>query len=239
MKKLLFMAMLFIGAMNAKADDQITGSLKVEAGNQSATLAVSLTNSITYVAFQMDVTLPAGWTVESAAPAASARLINGGTVNLSAVGGSANESTDFNLVYNVIGGNKLRVLAYNLKNTPISANAGELFTVKLTKSGSAAAAATDWVATFSEVQFVTESMLKEVAMTVSNAGNKVTGETGALMGDVNHDGKVNALDLAKVVNYILGKAKSTDLDLTLADMDGSTKVNAIDLAKIVNIFLAK
>lgn len=242
MRKLLFLATLFFGVMGAKADD-INGSLKVDSDLKNATLSVKLTNSIKYVAFQMDVTLPAGWTVTSAAPVGTTRLAGSGTVDLSAVGGSATESTKFQLAYNVIDGNKLRVIAYNLGNKPITGTSGEeIFTVKLT-AGTAAASVDKWVATFSEVLFVTESDLKEMAMAVSNAGSKAVGESAGLKGDADGNGSVQMADALLVVKYILGDVKSTDKFVfananvydTSADHD---KINMSDFLAIVNIILS-
>ncbi|MCQ2197792.1 MAG: dockerin type I repeat-containing protein [Bacteroidaceae bacterium] len=239
MRKLLFLATLFFGVMGAKADD-INGSLKVDSDLKNATLSVKLTNSIKYVAFQMDVTLPAGWTVTSAAPVGTTRLAGSGTVDLSAVGGSATESTKFQLAYNVIDGNKLRVIAYNLGNKPITGTSGEeIFTVKLT-AGTAAASVDKWVATFSEVLFVTESDLKEMAMAVSNAGSKAVGESAVTWkkGDVNHDGKVNGADVSAVLDKALGKTVAA-FYMSEADLNGDNKINGADVSGVLDIALGK
>lgn len=231
MKKLLFFALLLIGTIGAKADE-ITGALKVAADKQTATLHVSLTNDQSYVAFQMDVTLPEGWTVTSAAPVGTSRLDGDGD-------GTNVGDTKFNLAYNVIGGNKLRVLAYNLANSVIkSAEGDELFTVELTKSGDAPTNVTSWTATFSDVLFVSKDAqgnLTENGMTVSNENNTVTGEEGGLLGDVNNDGKVNGLDVAGIIDISLGNSEG--YNVAAADINGDGKINGLDVAGVINITL--
>lgn len=226
MKKLLFFALLLIGTIGAKADE-ITGALKVAADKQTATLHVSLTNDQSYVAFQMDVTLPEGWTVTSAAPVGTSRLDGEGD-------GSAVGDTKFNLAYNVIGGNKLRVLAYNLANDVIKGTKGdELFTVELTKSGDAPADVTSWTATFSDVLFVSKDAqgnLTENGMTVSNENSTATGEAAALRGDVNNDGKVDIMDVVAVIILI-----NNDEYRASADLNANGKVEILDAVAIINI----
>lgn len=222
MKKLLFFALLLIGTIGAKADE-ITGALKVAADKQTATLHVSLTNDQSYVAFQMDVTLPEGWTVTSAAPVGSSRLDGDGD-------GTNVGDTKFNLAYNVIGGNKLRVLAYNLANSTIQGTSGEeLFTVELTKSDAAPADVTSWTATFSDVLFVTDALV-ESSMNVSNENSTVTGETASLRGDVNKDGLVNITDVVEVITYINNKEY-----YSLADVNNDSFVNITDVVEIITI----
>lgn len=234
MKKLLFFALLLIGTIGAKADE-ITGALKVAADKQTATLHVSLTNELSYVAFQMDVTLPEGWTVTSAAPVGSSRL--DGTGDGTAVG-----DTKFNLAYNVIGGNKLRVLAYNLANSVIQDVEGaELFTVELTKSGDAASEITDWAATFSNVLFVSKDAqgnLTENGMTVSN--ETVTGEADSVIGNVNKDNDVDTADIVALLDIVFydadgSKNKYPQYDYNAADVNKDNSIDTQDIVVLVNI----
>lgn len=235
MKKLLFFALLLIATIGAKADE-ITGALKVAADKQTATLHVSLTNDQSYVAFQMDVTLPEGWTVTSAAPVGTSRLDGEGD-------GSAVGDTKFNLAYNVIGGNKLRVLAYNLANDVIKGTKGdELFTVELTKSGDAPADVTSWTATFSDVLFVSKDnvtqTLAEAEMAVTNT--TVTGEAAALIGDINNSGTVNNNDLTAMVDIIVRGESSpsySTYNLQAADVNQNGEINANDLTALVQILI--
>lgn len=80
---------------------------------------------------------------------------------------------------------------------------------------------------------------------VVTSGNLVTGETVTitsngksktytvvLYGDLNGDGKVNALDLLKVQKHILGINKLTGASLKASDPSKDGKVNALDLLKV-------
>ena len=51
-------------------------------------------------------------------------------------------------------------------------------------------------------------------------------------GDVDGNGKVNAIDLLKLKQYILGLLEDSDIVKANADMDGNGKVNSTDLLKL-------
>ena len=61
---------------------------------------------------------------------------------------------------------------------------------------------------------------------------------GALLGDVNGDGKVDVTDVNIVVNIILGKDNAANYD-GRADLDNSGKVDVSDVNAVVNIILGK
>lgn len=115
-KTILFLTLLFTGTFALWAADTDVVKARLE-GN---TLKVSLTNTTTFVAFQMDIDLPEGVTTE--APVKGVRL----------------SENDFVLAYNTINttDNVVRVLAYNLSNSSISGESGEaLFTMALSDKG--------------------------------------------------------------------------------------------------------
>ena len=105
--------------------------------------------------------------------------------------------------------------------------------------------------TVSNIESKINSVESSASVTIKNgnntitSGNLVTGETvtitsgGAsktytvvLYGDLNGDGKVNALDLLKVQKHILGINKLTGASLKAADPSKDGKVNALDLLKV-------
>lgn len=206
MKKLFMMIALLASSFTAMADDAISASLKVDSDKSSATVHVNLDNTTaTYVAFQFDITFPAELgTLTNDNAAVTTRLVNGGTVDLSAAGGTASESTDFIIATNWLPGNKLRVLGYNLGNKPIEQTSGEILTIKINATNPPANAS-DWTAKFDAVDFVTESELQEVLLAVTNPESTATGEEDAawLMGDVNHDTKVTLADAVAALKYFL------------------------------------
>lgn len=239
------MIALLASSFTAMADDAITASLKVDSDKTGATVHVSLDNTTaTYVAFQFDITFPeelGKLTNDNAV--VTARLQNGGTVDLTAAGGSATESTDFIIATNWLPGNKLRVLGYNLGNKPISQTEGEILTIKI-NAFTAPANVTDWTAKFDAVDFVTESELQEVLLAVTNPDATATGVEDAawLVGDVNHSGVVDIDDVAAAINYSLGipvpkffvEQANINGDV---DSEGQPKIDIDDVAAIINISL--
>ena len=82
--------------------------------------------------------------------------------------------------------------------------------------------------TITETQVqITAPVQTGAARTASN--QPLSGQSGALSGDINGDGKVNSLDVLKLQRHILGLEKLTESGRSLADLNGDGKVNAQDL----------
>lgn len=60
-----------------------------------------------------------------------------------------------------------------------------------------------------------------------------------LQGDVNSDGKINALDYILVRKYLLGLTKFTDNQMSVGDMNKDKKINALDYINIRKLILGK
>lgn len=58
----------------------------------------------------------------------------------------------------------------------------------------------------------------------------------ALIGDVNHDGYVNIVDVVEIVNYILGRP-SADFDVTVANLNGDQEVTVADAVTVLDMIL--
>ena len=59
-------------------------------------------------------------------------------------------------------------------------------------------------------------------------------------GDANSDGKVDAVDITDIVNYMMGKPTSTgDFKFGAADVNGDNAVNAADIVINVNTIMSK
>ncbi len=61
-------------------------------------------------------------------------------------------------------------------------------------------------------------------------------QAGGLIGDVNHDGYVNIVDVVEIVNYLLGRP-SQDFDLTVADLNDDNDVTIADAVALVNMIV--
>lgn len=233
MKKLFTLTALLFGMMSSAMADNISASLKVESNLQDATLHVSLTNESSYVAFQMDVTLPEGWTVTGATPIATDRLKDGENVTI----GSISYPTDFVLDYNVLNNNTVRIIGYNLGNHKIIGKSGdEIFSISLKKSNSAATVVTEWSATFSDVEFVNEEQLEKIDMAISNAENTAVGEKAGILGDANGDGRVTLSDVIFTLKYVAAADKSSFTNFVFDNANViSSNPEAITIADVIAI----
>lgn len=194
MKKIL----LFVAALACSVASWAQN--EVSATATSGKLSVALTNeSEAFVAFQMDIVLPADVTVANDGTAVTfndQRLTQPGT-NVSIAG--SNETANFQVVYNVLSDGKVRVIAYNLENRALAGHAGELFSVAFTGSTSESF-------TVENIKFVTESALEEIKLTT------VTSVPGSSyrMGDiVGEDDSIDVFDLNALVDIMAGNIQSS------------------------------
>jgi endo-1,4-beta-xylanase len=78
----------------------------------------------------------------------------------------------------------------------------------------------------------TEPSVEETTVTTTDS----IGDSGTYsLGDINHDGKVNASDLLKFKRYVLGMEDT--IDIQVADMDSNQSVNVVDLLLLKKVIL--
>ena len=61
-------------------------------------------------------------------------------------------------------------------------------------------------------------------------------EANIILGDVNHDGVINVLDIVNIVNIILDGSPGQE-DLLVADLNGDSDINILDIVILINIIL--
>lgn len=232
MKKTPFIALALTLASAAPCLAQETVSVATygnAVGNNVRTMTMALTHTADYVAFTTDLVLPEGTTVT--AVTARRPLKNNGTVNLSAVGGSATESTDFRLPFQQKD-NTCRIMGYNLGEVKIEGATGDvMLTVTLSTTTPIAYDAATVTAT--NITFVRDD-LEEVTLP-----NAVT--SSRLWGDVNMDQKVDVKDYQAVGNIIVGKP-AAGADLFAADMiidAEEVSIDVKDYQKLSNTIVGK
>lgn len=217
MKKLLLFFAAAVCAAAGWANDVVTAKYN------GKSLDVELTNTTTFVAFQMDIDLPEGIKVEGQIQSNLDRLKQGDNVSINNV----STATPFVIASNVIDEEKniLRVIAYNLGNHEIKGAEGKLFTINFDN------AVTE--ATISNILFVNQDLVEQE---LANA----TAEAGSVFGDVNKDGKITALDLSAMVSIMMGTLTGEeDYNQSAADVNGDTKITALDLSAMVEIMMGK
>lgn len=233
MKKLFILASLLIGMVgNMKADDNIVVATYGNAtGNTTRTMTVALNRTTNYVACQFDLTLPEGTTVKSITP--KTPLINGGTVDLSAAGGTATESTNFVVDYNQTG-TTCKVIAYNLGNVNIGGQSGDvLMTVELETTSAVDFDANSVAA--GGITFVNGSL--EAAPMADVAENA---DVKKLWGDVNESGSVDIVDVQLIANKIGGVLNSSaKFNSFAADINQVGGIDIVDMQKTANIVAGK
>lgn len=199
------MAAMVLSSLCMSAADEVTA--KVSGTN----LNIGLVNETSYVAFQMDIKLPAGVSASSIEAVANRLSQEGSDTE---IGG-----TKFIVASNVLEGNVLRVIAYNLANDAIKDATGDILAITLDK---APAAASDIKIT--NIKFVTATDLAEMNLA------DVTGENGSLRGDVDQNGKVDIADVVETIKVIKVAGYNS-----LADLDGNNKVDIADVVEIIKI----
>lgn len=192
MRKLLLLFALIAGSVAGYADDLVTAKVK-----DATTIDVCLTNDASYVAFQMDITLPTGVSITDAE--ATERTDVEGEWDMVEIGGAYYDS-GYTIVYNQIDAttNKWRIVGYSLGNKPILGTSGEAIAT-LTISGADGVYEVDDIVSGSalaNVIFVLESDLSEITL----AGIV---EAGFSIYDVNQDGDVDVFDLDDWVAFFL------------------------------------
>lgn len=226
--KSLLIASLLCGFMSANAQESVaTATYGNAAGNTTRTMTVALNHSTDYVAFLLDMTLPEGTTVEKAE--IKTPLKNGGTVDLSAKGGTATESTNFNVPFNQNGTN-CKLVGYNYGNVAIGGASGDILLTLTLKTTSGVAYNADGVkatCTFVDAAF-NEKVLNTDLMSEAR-----------LWGDVVKDGKIDSKDFQTLANIIAGKSYDPSSDKFAADLVQDDKYNAQDYQSLANIIAGK
>lgn len=178
-------------------------------------LTVSLNNETNYVAFQMDIVLPEGVTVDAngAIKLNEARLDKNATVSVAGA-----ENSDFTVAYNTLSDGKVRVIAYNLANREIQGATGELFTVTLNGYE-------EGEISISNVKFVDTALVEQSLATA-------IAEAGEASLDVNGDGEVDAVDALAILQDVLDETNTPAYDL---NADGET--DAVDALVVLQYVL--
>lgn len=221
----LLLSFIAVGAF-AQEDKVVTATYGNATGNTTRTMTVALDHATDYVAFFLNLTLPEGTTVTGVS--VKSPLKNGGTVDLSAAGGSATESTDFNVPFNQEG-TKCNIVGYNLGNKVIGGTSGDILLTLTLETASGVAY--DAAGVTAACTFVDASS-NEVAL-----NTPVT--EARLWGDVDNNKQVNGIDVARVANVVLEKSTLNVAETFAADIDGNSKINGIDIARIANMILEK
>ena len=177
-------------------------------------------NSI--MGFQFDLALPTGVTVPKDEDGIYQIELSGDRTN----------SRKHTVASSLQSNGAIRVVCYSNNNNTFSGQDGTVLTVRLKVDKGVAVG--EYPIYLRDVVMTTPTMSN---YNVSAVVSKLTVEDYK-KGDVNGDKTVNVVDVAGVVNLILGN-NITGLNKKAADINGDNIVNVVDVAGVVNIILGQ
>lgn len=131
-----------------------------------------------------------------------------------------------------LGNGKYKFLLYSSSNAPLIGNSGDLitFTINCDKN-----------ATEGNYQAKVSSILMADKNEKAIYPNDFTFDitiVDAIPGDINDDGKINGLDIVKIVGYIMGSPTQPFIEAA-ADLNEDGIINGLDLVKVVSLVLTQ
>lgn len=223
LRKFSALCLMLVASANLWAQNNLTVKPDIKAGEQG-TITIALDNATDYTAFQMEITLPAGLTIEKQ------------TNDYSAMSIVSEVNADHNVLYNQLESGVIKVAAYSFDGVSTGNNAfkasGDFLVITVT----AAADYTPADVQINDIIFVTQSDLAAVreGFTVVNQQP----EPEVLMGDVDGDGVVKVLDGLAIIDYYL-KKDPKPFNVAAADLDGDGEIKVLDALAAIDIYLKK
>ena len=187
-------------------------------GGETQMLSIQLDNAQQYTAFQMDIKLPAGLTVEHEGDDYYFDL-------------TSRKGRDHTIESHMRPDGTIRVVAYSLGVKPISGTNGSLVTFNVIADNGFKGAAT---IEMKNILFTTadgeEFLMADEVCHVNGTGGDII-----ITGDVDGNGAVNIDDVTTLINHLL---KQTPVDGD-PDVDDSGKANIDDVTTLINMLLHK
>lgn len=214
LRKITALCLMLVVSAGAWADNKLTIKPDIKAGETTGTITIALDNATDYTAFEMEIKLPEGLSIEN----------SGAMQIVSAV------NADHNVAYNTVDG-VTKVVAYSFdgasKGNEAFKATGDLLVINVSVASDYEPADVEVLG----ITFVTFSDLEAVT------NFEVVNEQGDLMGDVNGDGKVNTADAVKVLYKFLDLPITGTFNEKVADLNGDGKINTSDAVRIIFIFI--
>lgn len=223
-KGLLTLALVAGSLLGAQADDHLTALLKP--GN--AVLGIQLKNATegTYTAFQMDVTLPDGMTLdvaEGADPATAITLLRGAS------------TAGHKVFANVTDEGILKIVAFSASsyeegatitdgNQPFTDVKGDMLLIKVNTEPTCKPSEL----IVDKIEYVKTTGLEATSLATTAVGK---------LGDTNGDDIVDTNDAIKVLNQYLGLETLSLEQFERGSVNGNETVDTNDAIKILNIYL--
>lgn len=208
---------MFMVAVGAAAMDRFYIEDFTIAPSQTQTVSIILDNEIAYTAFQTDIYLPEGLTIEQEAGDYIFDL-------------TTRKSRDHIIASQIQADGSIRVMSYSNRINAYSGNSGALVTFNVTASADFVGPATIWLKNTlftttegTEIPFPDEECIVTVPVSI-------------IKGDVDGDGNVNISDVTALIDYLLS-GNASNIQLDNADVDDSGNINISDVTALIDILL--
>ena len=127
--------------------------------------------------------------------------------------------------------NTVRYFCYSLSGSVIQAGSGKVMTIKLAPKGGSVPAGT-YAVKMKNIVLGTADMTNKYASTDQQVNFNVI---NVLLGDVNGDGKINALDVRLLINRRFNRAMPDGYIEEACDINGDGRINALDVRLVINL----
>lgn len=206
-----------MAVLSAAADDRFYIEDFTIAAGETLTVSIILDNEVEYTAFQTDIYLPEGLTVEQEDGEYIFDL-------------TTRKARDHNLAAQLQQDGSIRLMSYSPKINAYKGNSGALVTFCVTASDEFAGTASILLhktlfttVSGSEVPFADETCT-------------VTGPAALLMGDVDGDGRISIADVVAIIDMLL-EGRTNIADHPAADYDGDSRITVADVTALIDYLL--
>ena len=214
MKRIVFVALAgLVGLCSSATDRFYIEDFTIVAG-ETVTVSILLENEVAYTAFQTDIYLPEGLTVEQEDGDYIFDL-------------TSRKARDHNIASQTQADGAIRVMSYSPSIKAYSGNSGALVTFYVTASEDFISPGTI---------FLKNILFTTVAGSEVAFGDEACAVGTGSKGDVNNDGIVNIADVTELIDYLLhGDASLINLLNADVDQDGEVKIS--DVTSLIDILL--
>ena len=188
------------------------------APGETRLVSILLDNEAVYTAFQTDLYLPEGLTVEQEDGDYIFDL-------------TSRKARDHSLASQLQVNGSIRLMSYSPRINAYSGNSGALITFNVSASDNFTGPATIEL----KNTLFTTTAGREVAF--GDETCQVTVPTTVMKGDVNGDGVVNVSDATALINYLLNEGAAAPIVFDNADMNDDGLINVSDATILINQLL--
>lgn len=217
MKKIVFMMITAITALVGSAQDRFYIEDFSIAPGETRTVSIMLNNETAYTAFQSDIYMPVGLTIEQEDGEYIFDLTN-------------RKGRDHNIASQLQIDGAIRVMSYSPSIKAYSGNSGPLVTFQVTADNDFKGHATILMKT---ILLITTA---GVEIAFGDEECLVTIPNSALKGDVDDDGNVGIADVSLLIDYLLGSYFYI-FNTENGDMDDDNNISIADVAILIDTLL--